>query len=150
MAQGLLKKSTKPAGGSGKKGNTNLAPRGSRVIKPKKAKLMAKNKLVKVRPSLAHLAPSSTSYLPPPTSHFPTRFLLSLPSSPQQSNIHPHTSSTPRLITMSPPQKHTSGLTALTERSLAEKAGHLEMLKGGKKDRNAEAAKKATKGQKKG
>lgn len=32
-------------------------------------------------------------------------------------------------------QKHSAGLTTLTERSLAEKAGHLEMLKGGKKDR---------------
>ncbi|KAK5000833.1 hypothetical protein LTR66_000379 [Elasticomyces elasticus] len=33
-------------------------------------------------------------------------------------------------------KKHTSGLTAMTERSLAEKAGHLEMLRGGKKDSN--------------
>lgn len=32
-------------------------------------------------------------------------------------------------------KKHTSGLTALTERSLAEKAGHLEMLGGGKKEK---------------
>lgn len=29
-------------------------------------------------------------------------------------------------------QKYTSGLTARTERNLAEKAGHLEMLAGGK------------------
>ena len=31
-------------------------------------------------------------------------------------------------------QKHSGGLTALTEKSLAGKAGHLEMLRGGKKD----------------
>ncbi|KAI9658916.1 MAG: hypothetical protein M1821_001876 [Bathelium mastoideum] len=32
-------------------------------------------------------------------------------------------------------KKHSAGLTALTERNLAEKAGHLEMLAGGKKDK---------------
>ena len=32
-------------------------------------------------------------------------------------------------------KKHTSGMTAMTEKSLAGKAGHLEMLRGGKKDR---------------
>ncbi|KAK5165790.1 uncharacterized protein LTR77_008713 [Saxophila tyrrhenica] len=31
-------------------------------------------------------------------------------------------------------KKHTSGLTEMTEKSLASKAGHLEMLRGGKKD----------------
>lgn len=36
-------------------------------------------------------------------------------------------------------KKHTSGLTALTERSLAGKAGHLEMLGGGKKDKKQAA-----------
>jgi hypothetical protein len=30
-------------------------------------------------------------------------------------------------------QKHSSGLTAMTERTLGAKAGHLELLKGGKK-----------------
>jgi uncharacterized protein DUF2462 len=48
------------------------------VIKPKKAKLIAKNKMIK---------------------------------------------------------KHSSGLTALTEKNLAERAGHLELLSGGKKDK---------------
>ncbi|KAK8215764.1 hypothetical protein IWZ01DRAFT_538754 [Phyllosticta capitalensis] len=38
-------------------------------------------------------------------------------------------------------KKHTGGLTALTEKSLAQRAGHLEILKGGKKDAK-EAAKK--------
>lgn len=33
------------------------------------------------------------------------------------------------------PQKYTSGMTAKTEQTLAERAGHLEMLGGGKKDR---------------
>jgi hypothetical protein len=33
-------------------------------------------------------------------------------------------------------QKHTAGLTALTEKNLAERAGHLEMLAGGKKEQN--------------
>lgn len=42
-----------------------------------------------------------------------------------------------------PTQKHTAGLITLTERSLAEKAGHLEMLKGGKKDRLEKAKNKA-------
>ncbi|KAF2875917.1 hypothetical protein BDV95DRAFT_514288 [Massariosphaeria phaeospora] len=32
-------------------------------------------------------------------------------------------------------KKSTSGLNAQTEKMLAEKAGHLELLKGGKKDR---------------
>jgi hypothetical protein len=31
-------------------------------------------------------------------------------------------------------KKHSSGLTAMTEKNLAEKAGHLEVLKGGKKE----------------
>lgn len=34
-------------------------------------------------------------------------------------------------------QKHSGGLTALTERTLASKAGHLELLRGGKKDMKA-------------
>ncbi|KAK6354906.1 hypothetical protein TWF696_004037 [Orbilia brochopaga] len=39
-------------------------------------------------------------------------------------------------------KKATSGLTAKTERNLAEKAGHLELLPGGKKDKKkAQAAK---------
>ncbi|KAF2265521.1 hypothetical protein CC78DRAFT_579269 [Lojkania enalia] len=32
-------------------------------------------------------------------------------------------------------KKHAAGLTAKTEKMLAEKAGHLEMLRGGKKDK---------------
>ncbi|KAJ6261255.1 hypothetical protein Dda_3923 [Drechslerella dactyloides] len=40
-------------------------------------------------------------------------------------------------------KKVTSGLTAKTERNLAEKAGHLELLPGGKKDRNKAAIAKA-------
>lgn len=31
-------------------------------------------------------------------------------------------------------KKHTAGLTALTEKNLAQRAGHLELLAGGKKD----------------
>ena len=42
-------------------------------------------------------------------------------------------------------KKHTSGLTALTERQLAEKAGHLELLGGGKKDKKKAAAAEAQK-----
>ncbi|KAI4146279.1 MAG: hypothetical protein LQ340_005987 [Diploschistes diacapsis] len=37
-------------------------------------------------------------------------------------------------------KKYSAGLTAKTERNLAEKAGHLEMLKGGKKDKPKSAA----------
>lgn len=41
-------------------------------------------------------------------------------------------------------KKHSAGLTAMTEKSLAGKAGHLEMLKGGKKD-GAKSSSTATK-----
>ncbi|KAJ5757995.1 uncharacterized protein N7511_006689 [Penicillium nucicola] len=40
-------------------------------------------------------------------------------------------------------QKLTSGLVGKTERSLATKAGHLELLSGGKKDRLLKEKKKA-------
>lgn len=40
-------------------------------------------------------------------------------------------------------QKHCGGLSAMTEKLLAEKAGHLEMLKGGKKERNEKLKNKA-------
>ncbi|CAK3945101.1 Hypothetical predicted protein [Lecanosticta acicola] len=39
-------------------------------------------------------------------------------------------------------KKHSSGLAAATEKSLASKAGHLEMLSGGKKDKKEGAGKK--------
>ncbi|KAI5240708.1 hypothetical protein E4T43_05941 [Aureobasidium subglaciale] len=48
-----------------------------------------------------------------------------------------------RNTSLTPIQKHSAGLITLTERSLAEKAGHLEMLKGGKKDRLEKAKNKA-------
>ena len=38
-------------------------------------------------------------------------------------------------------QKHTAALTAKTERTLAQRAGHLELLKGGKKDEKEVKAK---------
>ncbi|KAF7592774.1 hypothetical protein BBP40_012532 [Aspergillus hancockii] len=38
-------------------------------------------------------------------------------------------------------KKLTAGLTTRTERTLAQRAGHLELLAGGKKDRKAEKAK---------
>ena len=38
-------------------------------------------------------------------------------------------------------QKHSSGLTAMTERTLGAKAGHLELLKGGKKNKDAKDGK---------
>lgn len=43
---------------------------------------------------------------------------------------------------------HSSGLAAMTEKSLANKAGHLELLKGGKKEKRVamkEAAEKMAK-----
>ncbi|PWW80878.1 hypothetical protein C7212DRAFT_289929 [Tuber magnatum] len=40
-------------------------------------------------------------------------------------------------------KKVTAQLTAATERSLAERAGHLEVLKGGKRDRKGKEQKKA-------
>ncbi|PNS13911.1 hypothetical protein CAC42_1402 [Sphaceloma murrayae] len=40
-------------------------------------------------------------------------------------------------------RKQSAGLAALTEKSLAERAGHLELLKGGKKDKKEAAKKKA-------
>ncbi|KAF2666112.1 hypothetical protein BT63DRAFT_458476 [Microthyrium microscopicum] len=90
MAQGAIKKSSNPALAKGKR-SKNSGPRpGAKVIKPKKAKLISKSKMLK---------------------------------------------------------RNTSGLTALTEKNLAEKAGHLEILKGGKKDRagGRDAKKKGTK-----
>lgn len=44
-------------------------------------------------------------------------------------------------------KKLTSGMTARTERSLAERAGHLELLAGGKKDKK-KAGQAGAKGQK--
>ena len=43
---------------------------------------------------------------------------------------------------LTPKQKHSSGLTAMTEKSLASKAGHLELLRGGKKDKKLAGADK--------
>jgi len=40
-------------------------------------------------------------------------------------------------------QKHSSGLTAMTERTLGAKAGHLELLKGGKKNKDGKDGKDA-------
>jgi hypothetical protein len=42
-------------------------------------------------------------------------------------------------------QKHSGGLTAMTERTLGAKAGHLELLKGGKKNKDGEVKKGGTK-----
>ena len=39
-------------------------------------------------------------------------------------------------------QKHTGGLTERTEKNLAEKAGHLEMLAGGKKEQKTKGVEK--------
>ncbi|KUJ11855.1 uncharacterized protein LY89DRAFT_673675 [Mollisia scopiformis] len=36
-------------------------------------------------------------------------------------------------------KKHSAGLTAMTERTLGAKAGHLELLKGGKKNKDKDA-----------
>lgn len=50
-------------------------------------------------------------------------------------------------------QKYTSGLTGKTERTLAERVGHLEMLAGGKKrggDEKGEGKKEKGKGKGKG
>jgi hypothetical protein len=38
-------------------------------------------------------------------------------------------------------QKYSAGLTAMTERTLGAKAGHLELLKGGKKNKDTKDAK---------
>lgn len=40
-------------------------------------------------------------------------------------------------------KKYTAGLTAMTEKSLAGKAGHLELLRGGKKDKKLSDSGKA-------
>jgi hypothetical protein len=39
-------------------------------------------------------------------------------------------------------KKSTAGLSGATERMLAQKAGHLEMLKGGKRDKDKKAGEK--------
>ena len=38
-------------------------------------------------------------------------------------------------------QKHSSALTAMTERTLGAKAGHLELLKGGKRNKDGDKGK---------
>ena len=40
-------------------------------------------------------------------------------------------------------QKYSAGLTAMTERTLGAKAGHLELLKGGKKNKDGKDGKDA-------
>ncbi|RDW79796.1 hypothetical protein BP6252_04434 [Coleophoma cylindrospora] len=40
-------------------------------------------------------------------------------------------------------KKHSAGLTAMTERTLGAKAGHLELLKGGKKNKDGKDGKDA-------
>ncbi|PYH79954.1 hypothetical protein BO82DRAFT_121948 [Aspergillus uvarum CBS 121591] len=121
MVQGSLKK-TKPSGGSTSKRPTALAPkRGPRQIAPKKASLIKQQKLTKVRrrPSELDSVTEDPDPNPPPvpeTKHGAT-------------NPSPAT------------QKLTAGLTARTEKNLAERAGHLELLAGGKKDKKADAAK---------
>lgn len=99
--------------------------RGPRQIAPKKQALIRQAKMTKVRTvnhnSLDfHRAGLSPSPLPP---FFP---LL----------VGNHTDDFLLF------QKLTSGLVTKTERSLATKAGHLELLGGGKKDKGDKAGKK--------
>ncbi|KAJ5586937.1 UPF0390 protein [Penicillium hispanicum] len=121
MAQGLLKKS-KPATASAKRASSNAARTkpGPRQVAPKKASLIKAQKLNK------SLTLSVRARLPPsrPSCHMDR----SGPSS--------------TLLTLAAQQKLTSGLVAKTERSLAQKAGHLEMLGGGKKDKGEKGKKK--------
>ena len=63
----------------------------------------------------------------PPTAH--------LTPSPHP-HPHPNSELTPSLSLI---QKYTSGLTASTERHLAQKAGHLEILAGGKGRKKGES-----------
>ena len=51
-----------------------------------------------------------------------------------------YTYRTPKNYFLTKWQKHSSGLAEMTEKSLANKAGHLEMLHGGKKESKAEKA----------
>lgn len=53
-------------------------------------------------------------------------------------------------LTLTTFQKLSGGLTARTERSLAEKAGHLELLAGGKRDSKAAEGMRKAKKDKKG
>lgn len=53
------------------------------------------------------------------------------------------TKSSAALKTQQFKKKHSSGMTALTEKSLASRAGHLELLKGGKREKRQELARKA-------
>ncbi|PYI36447.1 hypothetical protein BP00DRAFT_106402 [Aspergillus indologenus CBS 114.80] len=123
MVQGSLKK-TKPSGGSTSKRPTALAPkRGPRQIAPKKASLIKQQKLTKVRRLFLELD-SITKPLPKPNP-----------------KPRPRNKSMARANSLRRTQKLTAGLTARTEKNLAERAGHLELLAGGKKDKKADAAK---------
>ncbi|KAJ5818444.1 hypothetical protein N7474_004035 [Penicillium riverlandense] len=78
MAQGIIKKTTKPSGGAPKRPPSKTTKPGPRQVAPKKIALIKQKKLNK---------------------------------------------------------KLSSGLVAKTERTLAQKAGHLEILAGGKKSK---------------
>jgi hypothetical protein len=84
MAQGLAKKLSKPSGKSGKAKAIGPKRLGHRVVKPKKANLISRNKMI---------------------------------------------------------QKNSGGLAMMTEKNLAAKAGHLEMLAGGKNQKKKDAEK---------
>jgi hypothetical protein len=72
----------------------------------------------------------------------PGSFLLLSSHSPSSSRIAvvPALGLGPVLISM---QKHSAGLIAMTERTLGAKAGHLELLKGGKKNKDGKDGKDA-------
>jgi len=80
----------------------------------------------------------------------PSSPLLSLALPPSPHFCNPLETSTRRSDTRAHAlmkiQKYTSGLTARTERNLAEKAGHLEMLAGGKGRKKGGEGKKGEEG----
>lgn len=115
----------------------------------KKQWLKANSKNPKRQPQKRKQFPLSPQPSPPKKTNI---FLFSLsPSNPNRKQlgariIKPSKNSS-ALKTAQFKKKHSSGMTALTEKSLASRAGHLELLKGGKREKRQELAKKALEGE---
>lgn len=117
----------------------------------KKQWLKANSKNPKRQPQKRKQSPSPHS--PPKIKKLTSSFFL-LPKKNSNPNrkqlgariIKPSKSSS-ALKTAQFKKKHSSGMTALTEKSLASRAGHLELLKGGKREKRVELARKALEGE---
>ncbi|ODH45238.1 hypothetical protein ACO22_00234 [Paracoccidioides brasiliensis] len=119
MAQGEIKK-LKPA--TSKKSNALGPKKGARVIAPKKANLIRQKKMTKVGINFDEIITLHHLQRALFTGHLCARKDIILNSR----------------VTFN---KLSAGLTAKTERTLAERAGHLELLASGKKNKDGKDGK---------